>query len=99
MQCPTLIDFQFSDVSKDAIARIRDVDSLSTYLMHVATMGHLATIFMGSDALAASFNFYNTDFQTMSRGIKSVPSMKRHMIKLISYDTYRKTTGKERKFW
>ena len=47
--------------------------------MRVSTMRHLANILIGSDTLATSFNFYNTDFQTMAKGIKSVPAMKRHM--------------------
>lgn len=99
MPCKPLMGVRFGPKSRAAIVEIRTKQLLSRTLQVLVPVGTVATIFLGSSALEASFNVYSTDFEMMARAVNAVPAIERAVVLRVARFAAFDTVGVESLFW
>jgi hypothetical protein len=100
MQCPNLGEIAFSAHSVQAINEIRRKKELGKLLAVVVSAGHVINIFLGNDALKATYSLQSTDFVAFARAMKAIPDVARAAIyKTATEAWYYSSNHKERQFW
>jgi hypothetical protein len=100
MKCPHIKNMTFSQTSINALDEIKRKKQLSNLLSTFLVTGNLSTIFLGANTLSSTYSVYSTDFDTLTRAMKTVPILIRSQVENIAADTYMGLTNyKEKQFW
>lgn len=99
MECVSLTGIKFSPRSVEAIGEFRRKHRLARLLTGALPAGTMATIFVGNDALKASFSAFSSDFKVLAEAMKSVPDIERKVLSDIAQYAALDTAGSESLFW
>ncbi len=100
MNCSDISQIKFSDTSIKAIKEIRGMIKKAKALTWAIGIGNIANIFVGNDALKASYNLHSTDFTRMAEAMQAVPAILRKRVSDTASIAYLNVTQyKEKLFW
>lgn len=104
MSCPEIKGLTFSASGIKAIEEIRRVQDLGKALTVLMASSVLMAIFLGKEGLegplGSAWNISQTDWNTWSHAMASVPLITRKRVRDIAAQEYFKLfSGQEREFW
>lgn len=100
MKCPEIKGLEFSERSKKAILKIKEIKEVGELLAYSVAAGQVATIFVGNNAAVSSINVASTDFIQFSSAMNGVSLIVREKIHTRAVLTWSKVSdSKEKQFW
>jgi len=101
MRCPTIIGIKFDEKSIKGIARIKQLNELSSVLVKIVALGTFANIFLGNKVPEITFNIYNSDWHLFHEALNTVPSLVKISIKneALAQIFDHMDDPKQRQFW
>ncbi|PAY00904.1 hypothetical protein CKO50_13045 [Pseudoalteromonas sp. HM-SA03] len=100
IKCPEIKGLEFSERSKKAILKIKEIKEVGELLAYSVAAGQVATIFVGNNAAVSSINVASTDFIQFSSAMNGVSLIVREKIHTRAVLTWSKVSdSKEKQFW
>jgi hypothetical protein len=100
MSCPSIQGLVLDEGSKRAVEEIRSKGQIAKAMGSAMSFGVLANIFNSGYSLIASFNIYQTDFQSYAKAMAGVSAVHKRTVAFIaSQQELRSLDYKQRAFW
>jgi len=84
MECPNISNLKLDRADEEALGEIRRAQRAGNQLKVLMPAGVMATIFLGNNALQATYNIHSTDWMLFARAMKTLPSIVRGRVSQVA---------------